>query len=274
MPCRPNAISRVTNVLDAGRQAVMFDLALDGAIARLILNRPAARNAIPQNQWAALTAILDQAVAAGPRVLIVQSSNPEHFCAGADFADLGALTGDSLAQRDMRGAMRAALDRLAALPIPVVAAIDGGCFGAGVALALACDIRVAGHGALFSVPPARLGISYPHEDIARLTGLVGPGQAARLLLTAARIEAGEAARIGLVEFLAASAWATATEIAAGIADNAPGSLTLLKRSIALASAGVGQSGEMDQAFEAAFDGTEFAEGLAAIRAGRQPDFGR
>lgn len=252
----------------------MFDLALDGPVARLSLNRPEARNAIPQDQWAALTALLDEAAALRPRVLIIQSHDPSHFCAGADFNDLERLAGNPAAQQAMREQMRTALDRLASLPLPVVASIDGGCFGAGVALAMACDIRVAGHAAHFSIPPARLGITYPHEDIARLVGLVGWGHASRLLFSAERIDAAEAMAIGLIEVSAESAWAASGELAATIADNAPGSMAQLKRSIALARAGVAESIEMDRAFDAGFDGPEFAEGLAAIRARRQPDFGR
>jgi enoyl-CoA hydratase/carnithine racemase len=139
--------------------------------------------------------------------------------------------------------MRGALEPLAGLPMPVIAAIDGDCFGAGVALALAADLRIAGPRAVFAVTPAKLGITYPQEDVARLVALVRPGQAARLLYGAARIDAAEAARIGLVEILADDA------------------------------AGQAHDPALDALFDAGFAGGDFREGLDAFRARRAPRFG-
>lgn len=252
----------------------MFHLTPDGAIARLSLDRPEARNAIPQTGWAELKAMLDELAEAPPRALLLHSHDPGQFCAGADLNDLGVLASDAAARRDMRTGMRAALDRLASLPCPVIAAIDGACFGAGVALALACDIRVAGHGARFSIPPARLGISYPHEDIVRLIGLIGWGQTSRMLFTARPYDSVEAHAMGLVEIACGTAWSEANALAAEIAANAPGSLALLKRSIAWAAAGALQSDTLDAAFEDSFASEEFAERMAALHARRKPEAGR
>ena len=80
--------------------------------------------------------------------------------------------------------MRRGLDSLRDLTIATVALVEGPCYGAGVALALACDLRIAGPGARFAITPAKFGISYPQEDVAGLVALVGPGQASRLLLGA------------------------------------------------------------------------------------------
>src|SRR3546814_5624274 len=74
--------------------------------------------------------------------------------------------------------------------------IYGGCFGAGVALALACDIRIAGKHAVFGITPAKLGILYPPSDVARLRALVGDGQAARLLFSGMTIKGESARQIG------------------------------------------------------------------------------
>ncbi|RJF85514.1 enoyl-CoA hydratase/isomerase family protein [Sphingomonas cavernae] len=252
----------------------MFDLALDEPVARLSLNRPEAHNAIPQAGWAELERVLDKLAVIRPRVLLLHSHDPGQFCAGADLGDLAELAGNAEARRDMRATMRAALDRLASLPFPVIAAIDGACFGAGVALALACDVRVAGHGARFSIPPARLGIGYPHEDVARLVGLIGWGQASRMLFTATPYDSTQALAMGLVEMADGSAWAAANELATTIAGNASGSMAMLKRSIALAAAGTSTSTEMDEAFEASFASDEFAERMAVLHARRSPGGGR
>lgn len=244
----------------------MFRLDIQGYVARIALDRPEARNAIATGHWSGLTAAVDRAVSAGARVLILESRKPAHFCAGADLRELETLPGNPDAQRAMRTEMRHALDHLAAAPLPVLASIRGGCFGAGVALALACDIRIARAEARFAIPPARIGITYPHEDIARLVALVGPGQARRLLYAGQTIDAAEAARIGLVELIDADPDTVAEQIAAG----APSSHRLLKRSIAAAEPHIP---ELDAAFEAAFDGPDFAEGIAAMRQRRRAEFG-
>lgn len=250
----------------------MFDMVIDGGIARLSLSRPQARNAIPLTGWKTLGATVGKIADIGARVLVVRSSEPSSFCAGADIHDFAALSDDPALRVTFRTEMRAALDGIASLPIPTIAAIDGGCFGAGVALALACDIRLAGPGARFSVPPARLGISYPQEDVTRLVRLIGAGQAARLLFCAAMIDSAEAERIGLSQ-QAGSADDAATELARMIAANSPSSIRLLKQAIIRAVQGERSSAIADAAFDDSFASSDFAEGLDAFRARRAPEFG-
>lgn len=242
----------------------MFDLAHDGDIARLTLNRPKARNAIPASGWAALEEALDEAGRSHAKALILRGTGTA-FCAGADLDDFTAMRGDAEARAGFRTAMRSALERLAALPLATIAAIDGACFGAGVALAMACDVRVAGAGASFAITPAKFGISYPQEDVARLTGLVGPGQAARLLLSAGSIDAAEAARIGLVEIFGESAHAEAETLARAIAAGSAASHRTLKRGIALAAQGIAADDEQDGTFDDLLGSDEFAERLATAR---------
>ncbi|HEX5182848.1 MAG TPA: enoyl-CoA hydratase/isomerase family protein [Allosphingosinicella sp.] len=243
----------------------MFDLAHDHDIARLTLNRPEARNAIPAAGWAALERSLDEAEGSGATLLVVRGAGTA-FCAGADLADLSAMRVDAGARRRFRTAMRSAIERLARLPMPVIAAIDGACFGAGVALAMACDIRVAGRAARFAITPAKFGISYPQEDVGRLVALIGPGQAARLLLSAGAVDAAEAARIGLVEILAEeSAHEEAERLARAIAAGSAASHRILKRGIALAAAGAARDADQDRAFDDLLGSEGFAGRLAAAR---------
>lgn len=245
----------------------MFDLTRAGHVARLTLDRPATRNAIPQSGWYDLAARL--ADVGDVRVLILDATGAA-FCAGADFGDLARLEGDAAAAGDFRLAMRAGMAAVRALAIPVIAAIQGGCFGAGVALAMACDIRIAATGAKFAIPPAKLGITYPHEDVARLVALVGPGQAARLLYGGAAIDAAEAARIGLVEEVAEDAGFAAAHLAQAIAGNAPSSLAGLKAMIA--HAGASGDADTEALFDRSFAGADFAEGMAAMREKRPARF--
>ena len=245
----------------------MLDLRLDGPVARLLLNRSAARNAVPVALWPEIASRAREAAGEGARVVIL-SGDANAFCAGADLSEFLALQSDEAARVRFREAMREGIDGLAALPLPSIGQIEGPCFGAGVALAMACDIRIASPAARFAITPAKIGISYPQEDIARLVGLVGPGQAARLLLSAEAIDAAEAARIGLVEVVAEDAAAAAEALASAIAAGSPASHAALKRGLALAAQGVRSDAGQDAVFDSLFGSADFAERLEAVRGGR------
>ena len=244
----------------------MFHLDQTGRVARLTLDRGAARNAIPIGAWRDLSAMLANVAAGDVRVLILRSSMEGVFSAGADIGDLAPLADDVAARGRFREEMGAAIEALAALPIATIALIEGGCFGAAVAVAMACDMRIAGPDAKFAITPAKLGIGYPPTDVARLKALIGPGQAARLLYSAATVNADEALAIGLIDEGDDNPEARVAALAATIAANAPSSVAILKRSLA------GDSNAA-QAFEASFGSTDFAEGVAAFRARRAPEFG-
>jgi enoyl-CoA hydratase len=244
----------------------MFDIGLQGPIARLTLSRPEARNAVPASGWGELARAARQASEAA-RVLIVQGDGSA-FCAGADLFDFAAFEGDPDAGSAFREAMRVGLDTLAALPIATIALVEGPCFGAGVALAMACDIRVAGPSARFAITPAKLGISYPQEDVARLVALVGAGQASRLLLSAQGIDAAEAVRIGLADLVSEHAREAADDLALAIAGNDASSVATLKRGIRLAAAGVRSDSGQDQEFDRLLGCERLAGHLAALRTRR------
>ncbi len=245
----------------------MIHLTREGHVALLTLDRAGARNAIPISGWEALAAAVADIAASDARAVIVRSAAPGIFSAGADIGEFERLRSDPDRRSRFRRAMRAAMDPLAALPMPVIAAIDGGCYGAAVALALACDFRIGGGAAEFAVTPAKLGIGYPREDVARLAAQVGKGQAARMLFTCEIIDAIDAEKIGLIELRTEDAMPLATAFADRIAANAPEAIRLLKRTLA----DPGQQAH-DNDFEASFGGDEFGEGLAAFRSRRRPSY--
>ncbi|HYJ53341.1 MAG TPA: enoyl-CoA hydratase/isomerase family protein [Allosphingosinicella sp.] len=236
----------------------MFRLTQEDGVARLTLDRPEARNAIPAEGWNQLRDTL--AKVAGARLLLV-SGEGGAFCAGADLSDFAAMRRDAGAAARFRVEMRAALDTLRALPVPTIAVISGPCYGAGVALAMACDLRVAAPSAIFAITPAKIGLSYPQEDVHRLVSLVGPGQAARLLFTGATIAAAEAWRIGLVELLGEDKDALVATILA----NERESIAALKAAVELASAGVRSDASQDRRFDDLVAGEALAARLEALR---------
>jgi enoyl-CoA hydratase/carnithine racemase len=243
--------------------ADMIRVRRDGPIATLALCRPEARNALPIAGWDALADALDGIGAA--RAVILRSDVPGIFSAGADIGEFTQFQAEPALRPRFRQAMRRAVDAVAALPMPVIAAVDGGCFGAAVALALAADIRVAGDEARFAVTPARLGLGYPQEDVARLVDRVGRGTASLLLFTGEALSPDVALAAGLVERRAEKAEDAAHALAASIVANAPDAVRLLKRTIA--------GGEkLNEAFDQAFGGIELAEGLAAFSERRKARF--
>lgn len=225
----------------------MIRLASEGAVATILLDRPERRNALATADWRSLADV----AAAVPRdaaVVVLAPAVPGVLCAGADLADLARLATDAPARAAFRLAMRAGIEAVAALPMPVVALAGQGCFGAGVALALAADLVVAAPDARFAVPPARLGIAYPAADVARLSARVGRAAAARLLFAAETIGAAEAHRIGLVDRVEEGAG-----LVAAIAANDACSLRDLKAMLADPA-----DPSHDGAFDAAFARPAFA----------------
>jgi enoyl-CoA hydratase/carnithine racemase len=246
----------------------MFDLTSGADVARLTLSRPETRNAIPLEGWSGLADAAEQAARSGARVLILAGTAGGAFCSGADVGAFGRFREDEAARSHFREAIRAGLGRLRALPIPTIALVEGAAYGAGVAVAMACDIRMAGSGARFAITPAKLGISYLQEDVHRLVGLVGSGQAARLLMSAESIDGAEAVRIGLADVFADDSPAEAARLGAAIAANDAESLRVLKRAIRLAATGTAEDAEQDRAFDVLLGSDALVERLAALRPGR------
>lgn len=243
----------------------MIEVTHDTRNATIWLARGGARNALSTGNWRELAASVARLAASDARAVLIASREPGIFSAGADIAEFVELQREPARATAFREALSAAIEGVAALPMPVIAAVDGGCFGAAVALILACDIVVAGDGACFAIPPARLGILYPPADVARLTAAVGRGLAARLLFTGDAIAANEALAIGLVHHRTPDALPFATDLAARIAANAPQAVRGLKRMLNAEPGG-------EARFDAAFAGPELREGLAAFQSRRPPEF--
>ncbi len=242
----------------------------DGAIARLCIDRAEKRNAMTVAMFEALPALLDAALAdARVRVIILQSATPGIFCAGADIGELSANAHDPAWRARNQAALNMAQFKLARVPKPVIAFIDGDCVGGGCGLALAADIRIATPRARLGITPAKLGLVYPLHDTKLLVDLVGPGQAKRMLLTAALLEAGEALRIGLIDVIAQSADAMAAAIASNSPYSGRQSMKMVRRVLD------GQTNDDDATraiFSAAFEGDDFKEGVAAFLSKRAPVF--
>lgn len=243
----------------------MIELSFEGRAARLLLNRPEARNALAVVHWEALREAVAEVGASDARLLVLSGAGGA-FSAGADLKEFAGFQADVAARVRFREAMRGAVEPLAALPIATIAFVEGPCFGAGVALAMAADIRVAAPGARFAITPAKMGIGYPQVDVARLVGLVGPGWAARMLFTGEAVDAEEARRIGLVEEIAERDGFEALVEAVAACD--PASIAMLKQGIALAQRGITSDAEQDRRFDDLLGSPVLAERLSRRRTAR------
>jgi len=135
------------------------------------------------------------------RALVVTGAGDKAFIGGADIKEMGAIALPSDARFFITG-VHLCCQALRDLPVPVIARINGFCFGAGLELAAACDLRIAAHNAVVGMPEVRLGIPSVIEA-ALLPGLIGWARTRRLLLLAENLEADEALAWGLVDRVAA-----------------------------------------------------------------------
>jgi enoyl-CoA hydratase/carnithine racemase len=174
------------------------------------LNRPQARNAIN----AAMVAELHE-VCAGlertPKILILAGTGTD-FAAGADIAELRERGRDEA----LAGINRAVFDRIAGLPMPTIAAVEGNALGGGAELTYACDIRIAGSGARFGNPEAGLGILAAAGASYRLAELIGKSVAKQVILGGRILDAHAALQHGLVAEVVESG--TALSAACALAD--------------------------------------------------------
>jgi enoyl-CoA hydratase/carnithine racemase len=167
-------------------------------VATLSINRPKSRNALALQTMAELDQALDQINSARARVLLIRGAGDKAFCAGGDLKELEHMRSEAEAA-SMARRMRATLDRLPQLPIPVIAGLNGDAFGGGAELAVACDIRIAAAHARIGFAQVTLGLMPAWGASERLAALVGRGRALHLLLGGQAIGAVDALRMGLVE---------------------------------------------------------------------------
>lgn len=170
----------------------------DGLVTVLTIDRPEARNAIARATMSELASALDEVQASDARVLVATGAGTRVFVAGGDLKELAAIRTHEDAAA-MARTMRGVLDRLATLPIPVVAAVNGDAYGGGAEVAVACDIRIAADDVRCAFNQVALGIMPAWGGIERLTGLVGRGRALTLMTTGRVLDAATALALGLFD---------------------------------------------------------------------------
>ena len=249
-------------------------LAREGTVAVITIDRAEKLNALNGAVRQEIMRAVDElAHDDDVKVAILHGAGERAFAAGADVGEFASRTAAEQWEVYRR---RRVYDAVADFPKPIIAAIHGYCLGGGSELALACDLRVADRTARFGQAEIRIGLIPGAGGTQRLARLVGPGQAMRIALTGDFIDAEEAARIGLVEFLVDEGehLDKAREIAGRIARWSPVALRLVKKSVRAAletplSAGLELEKEL---FLAAFGSEDGQEGMRAFVEKRRPEF--
>ena len=221
-----------------------FAVSIENNIAHIVLNRPEAFNAMPRPFWNELPEIVrDISDNAKARVIVI-SSTGKHFTAGMDisvFTDgegVVAQDGDAYARAEaFRHFVKVLQDSFSCLDdarMPVIAAIQGGCIGAGVDMTSACDIRYATEGAFFQIAEINIGMTADVGTFPRLCKLIPEGWVRELAYSGRRLSAQKAKEIGLVNdvFRTHDAMmAHVMELAGEIATKAPVAVAGSKRMI-------------------------------------------
>lgn len=171
-------------------------------VATMTISRPEQRNAMTDAMWRRLRHLLEDLSTDNEVRLLVLRGAGGSFCAGADLTEYRKGIGQPAWSKQSRENVSAGVEALRRFSKPAIAAIDGACVGGGVALACACDVRVATSRSQFSIPPARLGLVYPYAELLDLIGVVGGRVARTMLMTAAKYDATNALRLGLVDEIA------------------------------------------------------------------------
>ena len=218
------------------------------SVAAVTLNRPEVNNAYDGALIEGLLAALDALGGVTGLRAVVIKGNGKHFQAGADLKWIDAVRASS-AEENIRvsRATAKAVARLNHVPAPVIALVQGGCFGGGTGLIAACDVVIAADSAVFSIAEVRWGLTAA-IIVPQLKDAIGVRQLRRYGLTGERFNAEEARRIGLVHDVVplAELAAAGERVVGHVLENAPGAIAQTK-ALTLKSA----FGDLDEATFAA-----------------------
>lgn len=240
----------------------------EGGWHRIVLNRPAARNALNTLILGDLAAVLAR-LGADPacRAVLIHGAGGD-FAAGADIGEIEGKTSAEGATDPRKGHWAG----VRAFPKPLVAAVDGFALGGGLELALMADLLVVGPAARLGLPETSLGLVPGAGGGQRLMARVGPARAARMVLLGEIVDGATAAEWGLASHLAEDPLAEGAALVAKLAKRAPLALAGAKRALVEGAEGALALAAERAVFEGLLDTADKAEGIAAFRDKRRPEF--
>jgi enoyl-CoA hydratase/carnithine racemase len=170
-------------------------------VATITLNKPDQHNAIDYKSWVALKEAAEGLDRSDDRVVVITGAGEEGFSSGADIKDFDRYLNSSEKAKIYEEALKGAMNAVEGLSKPTICLIKGICMGGGCLLSMAADLRIASENSRFAIPAARLSVLIEHSQMKRLVDLIGRGNASHILLTGNELDAAEAYRIGLVNFV-------------------------------------------------------------------------
>jgi enoyl-CoA hydratase/carnithine racemase len=247
----------------------------DGAIATIVLNRPAKLNAMTKPMWHRLgESVAALAADDGVRCIVLRGAGGKAFSPGNDIGEFETERSNPAQAKDYGKLMHAALGALRDCRHPTVAAIQGICVGGGMEIAALCDLRIAGRASRFGAPIKNLGLVMAYPEIGALIELVGRTVALEILLEGRIFDAAEAKEKGLVTRVVDDAAVLDEAYAAArrIADGAPLVARWHKKfAKRLADPRPLSEAERDEGY-ACFGTEDFRIGYKAFLAKTKPDF--
>lgn len=249
-------------------------LHLEDAIARVTLSNPAKFNAMSRAMWRELRQVFTELQQLSDVRVVVVVGEGGHFCAGGDIAEYTDFRFHPEGLRDFHeNDVWGGLSALLACDLPVIAQIEGNCMGAGVEIASCCDIRLAGQGARFGAPIAKLGFPMAPREAELVAREVGLATARQMLLEAAVLDAPTLLARGFLHTVLhdADVAAEAQQRALRITRLAPQAARLNKQTLRALAGGQGAEALVPTAYDYA-DSAEHREGIAAFLAKRAPNF--
>ncbi|XP_051193530.1 probable enoyl-CoA hydratase 2, mitochondrial [Lolium perenne] len=246
----------------------------DSGIVELTLERPEVKNAINWELMRRLRGAIGKIEAdATAKVVLVASSVPGVFCAGADLKERRLMSSSQV--QEYANSLRSTFSYFEALPIPTIAVIEGAALGGGLELALSCDMRICGENATLGLPETGLAIIPGAGGTQRLPRIIGRSRAKELIFTGRRCDAAQAVMMGLANYCvpAGEAYDKALEVAREITKKGPLGIKMAKKAIDQGM-GVSDMGSAlaieGECYEQLLHTRDRLEGLAAFAEKRKP----
>jgi len=275
---RPEGAVEISNMLATSEKPTEKMLARkDGPVGWMIFNNPERLNAVGVEMWEAIPKILDD-FEADPeiRVIVLRGAGEKAFISGADISQFEKHRSSPEAVQKYEEIGETAQRRLTYAEKPTLSMIRGYCIGGGVGVALTTDLRIAGAGARFGVPAARLGLGYRASGIKKLMDVVGPANAKEIFYTARHFTADEALGMGLINRVVPDdeLEAYVADYCRRIAENAPLTIMAAKKTIAELSKPSKETDRdyCDELVRGCFASEDYTEGRKAFMEKRKPVF--
>ncbi|MFJ8267176.1 enoyl-CoA hydratase/isomerase family protein [Peribacillus asahii] len=240
-------------------------------LAIITIHRPQLRNALTANMWDQLADVALKVLENPKNKVLLLRGSGEQFTAGSDIKEFNQLSLEKAEEAFVH--MEKTISTIERLPIPTIGVINGPAMGAGLELALACDIRIGSEKSKLGIPVGKLGITLNNKFAQRLVNLVGPSLTKDLVYTGRMLKAEEAYRVGMLNYLVTEKDLNRYAIKMGklVASMSPASLLAVKTSVqeCIDSAPVlwkGSTPFVDQ--------NDFPEGVGAFVEKRLPRFTR